>query len=81
MPERCWTRFSADRSAVSKARALAAQPEEDGARLDLLAVLDQPLDLDLRIERAEKGLGDRQAGGDDRLARRHHAVEARVRRE
>jgi hypothetical protein len=70
--------LSAERSAVSIARALPRRPQQVGARRDALAVLGEPLDLDLRVERAEEGLGDRQPGDDDRLAAVHHPGEARV---
>ena len=58
--------LSAERSAVSRARALAREAQQIGAGRGAAAVLGQPLDLDLGIERAEEGLGDRQAGDDDR---------------
>ena len=61
---------------------VAAQPQQDRRPASTPgAVLDQPLDLHLGIERAEEGFGDRQAGDDDRLAAVHHPGEARLGRE
>ena len=61
-PDRCWSVLSADRSAVSIARALPARRISDGAVLDAIAVLRQLLDRDIGIERAEESRGDVQAG-------------------
>ncbi len=61
--------------------SLAAEAQQIGAGINPVTILRQPLDLDLRIERAEEGFGDRQAGDNDRLARIHHAGETRVHRD
>jgi hypothetical protein len=58
-----------------------AKAKEIGARFDRIAVANERFDLHPGIERAEEGLGDRQAGGDDRLAAVHHPREARVGRD
>ena len=77
MPERCWTRVQrralGGRAAPGRCRAAAAGSSPASARPPSST---RPLDLDVRIERAKEGLGDRQAGHDDRLALSHHAVEA-----
>ena len=49
--------FSAERSAVSR-RARCREAQQHVARFGARAVLGEPLDLDLGIERAEEGLGD-----------------------
>jgi hypothetical protein len=57
---------------------LAAQAEQIGARRHLRAVLRQPLDRDIGIERAEERLGDRQPRHHDRIAAVHHPREHRI---
>ena len=47
-------------------------------RQSLLAILDQPLDLHLGIERAEESFGDRQPGDGDRVTAVHHAGKHRI---
>ena len=59
----------------------AAQPHQVGARHHAIAILDQPLDLDLGIECAEKGLGNGQAGDGDRVAAVHHPGKHRIGRD
>ena len=73
--------LSADRSAVSIARALPADPQQVGACRHPVPVLGEPLDLAAGIERPEEGLGERQAGRDDRLAAVHHPAEPRLGRD
>ena len=60
---------------------IALQPHQVGARRHAVAVLDQPLDRDVGVERAEERLGDRQPRDDDRVAAVHHAGEPRVGRD
>jgi hypothetical protein len=70
--------FSAERSAVSSAR-LAGDAQQMRAGCDLIAILHQSLDGDLRVEVAEEGNRNRQARHGDRIAAVHHAGEARIR--
>ena len=59
---------------------IAFDPQQIRAGGRPRAILHQPLDANLGIKRAEKCLGDRQAGDDNRIAAVHHADEPGVRR-
>ena len=78
MPDRCCSVLSADRSAASIARALPSSRISTVPAADAVAVVDQLLDPDVAVERAEEGGGDLQPGDDDRLAAVHLGGEARV---
>ena len=58
-----------------------AQPQQVGAGGDAGAVLNQPLEGNIGIERAEERFGDAKASDGDRVTAVHRALEHRVARD